>query len=544
MKSGHCSDFFLCGNALYLPYFLKQSSLFCLECGIEDNAVLEALVDLLKLLKANLLGIYIVSELLLLDESHSGFKEDANFEIGEGNTVQYRISRPKFLQLVRLLKEKKIKGAIILSWDRATRNKQDSGLIQKLLKLGCDIRFVEATYDKSSAGDLHMDIDGMFASHYSRVIGEKVRNAYKKLRSEGRCVYISPIGYLDRGSDSKPLDPERAPIVKRIFEKYAEGTWSIVQLAKWANEQGLTKKPMRGKRTREQILANLDVSSMPKVARRVDHKTIEYILSNPFYVGMIKVGDEYRHAKSHQPLIDTALFQKVQSILRSKNKSVHYPDKLFYTYRCLFRCTCGRVYTPYEQKGSVYYRSNCKAGCDNQIRNLTETEITAAMQKLIDQIYFTDAELKEIESRAKTELAAVTKTRDKKLEDLHLRQRNIMADMDYLAENRISLMRTGAMTTDFIIAEQNRLNGLLGGVHAEIRAYGESAQEMLQYVISFSGLVRNASLYFAHALDNERRDIVSQIFYEIVIKDKNVQKYRAKDGFDALLGRIRLKSSA
>ncbi len=69
-----------------------------------------------------------------------------------------------------MLREKKVKGIIYLCWDRASRNKQDDMIIKKLLALGFPIIFVEATYDKTSAGDLHMDIDGMFAAHYSRVI--------------------------------------------------------------------------------------------------------------------------------------------------------------------------------------------------------------------------------------------------------------------------------------------------------------------------------------------------------------------------------------
>ncbi|MBI5153468.1 MAG: recombinase family protein [Parcubacteria group bacterium] len=127
-----------------------------------------------------------------INESHSGFKEDEDFEINLNGSVQYKISRPKFLRLIQMLKNKEIKGAIFLCWDRASRNKQDDVILKKLITLGCDIRFCEATYDKSSSGELHMSVDGMFASHYSRVISEKVRNAQQKLRSEGRCLYFSP----------------------------------------------------------------------------------------------------------------------------------------------------------------------------------------------------------------------------------------------------------------------------------------------------------------------------------------------------------------
>ena len=185
------------------------------------------------------------------------------------------------------------------------------------------------------------------------------------------------------------MDPERAPIVKRIFELYASGEWSFSQLGKWAQEQGLTKKPIRRKRTQEEMLGNFDPASLPKVARPVDHKTIEYILKNPFYIGKIKTRSGYQDGRFHQPLIDRALFNKVQEILKRKNQSVHYVDKPFYTYRGLIRCTCGRLYTPYEQKGIIYYRSLCAAGCDNADPNLGEkADITAAIQSILDQIAY------------------------------------------------------------------------------------------------------------------------------------------------------------
>lgn len=478
----------------------------------------------------------------VVDESHSGFKEDADFEISDDGTVRHAVSRPKFLQLVRLLKEKQIKGAIFLTWDRASRNKQDSVLLQKLIRQGSDIRFVEANYDKSSAGDLHMDIDGMFAAHYSRTISEKVRHAYEKLRAEGRCTYTAPIGYLDQGSDSKLLDPERAPLVKRVFELYATGEWSFVQLAKWANQQGLAQKPQRRKRSKEEILSNLDVSTLPKISRPVTRKTIEYILSNPFFIGRIKAGDGFRVGK-HQPLIDTALFNRVQEILKQQNVSVRYVDKLFFVYRGLAYCTCGRVYTPYEQKGSVYYRSNCKEGCDNRHPNLNETEINDMIQDLFDRMHFTDEELAEIEIRKKTELSAVTEARDKKLADLQLRQRKIIADLGYLAENRVSLMRAGGWAPEAVRDEKTRLNGLLKGLNDEIEAYGENAVEMVRYILTFSELVKNAGLYFNHALDNERRELAVQAFSEIVIKDKKLVSAAGRDGFDALLRRIWLTGS-
>jgi site-specific DNA recombinase len=473
----------------------------------------------------------------IIDESHSAYKVEEEFVMNPDGSVQYRILRPKFRRLVELLNNKLIKGVVFLCWDRASRNDNDSLIIKKLIGLGSDIRFTEATYEKSSAGKLHMNIDGMFSGHYSDVISEKVKGAYVKLRAEGRCLYNSPIGYLDKGSDNKPFDPVRAPTVKRIFELYATGDWSFAQLAKWAEGQGLTKKPVRRKRTEEEKLNNTELESIPKISRPVDRKTIEYMLPNPFYIGKVKLGDRFDNSNAHQALIDVSLFNKVQEMLKKRNVSVYYMDKPFHIYRGLLRCECGRAYSPYEQKGIIYYRSRCKDGCSNTDPNLSEKDASEAIQTVIDNIHFTDNEVLEIERRSKNQLASISAERNKTLNDLQARQRATLADIDYIAQNKITLLRTGSMDIDTINQETKRLQSKLEGINEEIKVYSESATEMLKYILSFSMLVKNAGLYFKHALDSEKREIATTIFTELVFKDKTLVQYKAKEGFDALLSR-------
>ena len=164
----------------------------------------------------------------VISESHSAYKQEDEFIITPNGSMQYRILRPKFRALIEALNAKKFKGAIFMCWDRASRNGQDNLILNKLIEQGCDIRFVDAAYERNSSGKLYRGIDAVFSGHFSDVISEKVHNAYDKLHAEGRCTYAAPIGYLDAGSDSKPFDPERAPIVKRIFELYATGEWSFI----------------------------------------------------------------------------------------------------------------------------------------------------------------------------------------------------------------------------------------------------------------------------------------------------------------------------
>lgn len=474
----------------------------------------------------------------IIIEHHSGFKEDAEFEANVDGTISISVDRPKFLMLVNHLRLKKFKGVISLCWDRFSRNEADDMLTKKLLKQGVDIRFVQAEYDfLSAAGALHADVDGMFARHYSRSISEKVRNTNKKLREDGKCIYTPALGYLSEGSAHKPFDPERASIVKRIFELYATGEWGFTALAEWANEHGLTTKPNRRRRTKQEKLNGVQLADIQKSTRPVTVSTIWHILHNPFYIGKIKHNGQLFDSRAHQPLIDLATFYKVQSVLKRKAVKVYYPQFAFFTYRGLVKCgSCGRGYSPYEQKGISYYRTRCRKGCANNIKNINDKLITMKVQEVLARIHFTEQEKKDIEAHAWKELDKLTENRNKQIEDLRFQKNKAIENLDYLANDKLNLLRSGVFTPVQIIQEEGRLKSLLADYDEKIGNFSVSAKAMLEYIISFSELVKHAAAYFEHALDTEKRDIVIQVFSELYIEN-GILKYTATDAFDALLRR-------
>lgn len=472
-----------------------------------------------------------------ITEHHSGFKEDSEFETNPDGTISISVDRPKFLMLVNLLRQKKFKGVISLCWDRFSRNEADDMLTKKLLKQGVDVRFVQVKYDASSSGALHMDIDGMFSRHYSRTISEKVRNTNKKLRNEGQCIYTPPLGYISEGSGSKPFDPERAYLVRRIFELYATGEWSFSTLAAWANQQGLTTKPCRRKRTKSEKLQGVELADIPKTTRPITEASIWHILSNPFYIGKITHKGELFDSKVHQPLVDLATYYKVQSILKKKAVKIHYPELSFFTYRGLVKCgTCKRGYSPYVQKGITYYRSRCQKGCANPLKNINDKFITEEVQSILDRIHFTEPEIAAIEASAWKELDKLTNRRNVQVEDLRLQKNKTAENLDYLIKDKLNLLRTKVFTAEQLIEEEGRLNALLADFEQKISELSISTKAMLEYVISFSELARHTAAYFGHGLDVHKRDIVLQVFTELYIEDGEL-KYTATEAYNALLMR-------
>jgi site-specific DNA recombinase len=476
----------------------------------------------------------------VVHERHSGWKTSP-ISISGAGLVEYQIERPKFMEVIGLLLQRKYDGLIVLNWDRISRNEQDDMLIKDLIdKKNVEIRFVEADYNhKTSAGKLHRNVDGMVAQYWSDKTSEAISKWHRKLRSEGKLGNQTPIGYIDKGADNKMLDPVRAPIVLRAFEQYATGGWSIPQLMKWANGQGLLSKSRRRKRTNEEMVKGVEKDDLPKLEAPVGRGTIESMLGNAFYLGKVKDLETgiWRHGK-HPPLLvdddgnpNETLFYKVQEVLKTKGHKFHSVDMDFYPFRKLASCTCGRMYSPYRMKGIVYYQLKCKGDCTNKKHNLSEEDIVDIVIEKMSDVHFTDEEVAEIDSGLDSGLDKVGKEQDKEVEDLHREHKEVLEDYRYLEKNGTRLLRQGVHTPESLSQEKTSLDTRRKEVEEKMKEYGERVEEMVEYVLTFSELVEDACGLFKVAPPEEQQRLTVLIFSELVIKDGKLVKWTFAPGF-------------
>ena len=478
----------------------------------------------------------------IVSERHSGFKEDTALTFKDG-TVQYRIERPKFYRLVSWLSKGYFKGVIILCWDRASRNKGDDTVIRKLMKSGVDFRFVLANYDKTSAGELHQDIDGMFAAHRSRDTSEKVTIAMRNSRTMGIHTHRAPIGYLNEGTmGHKPIDPVRAPIIKKLFEMYATGEWSLHDLARWATEQGFTMLPMRRRRTETERLAEEEDDvrlEIEPVSRPPTYNNIHKILTNPSYKAMMMGNDGiWIPTISYKRIVEDNLFNQVQEQLRKKNKSAHYATLLDHPLRGIVRCgVCNRVYTPYPKKGIMYYGSRCDRNCTNSNNHFNIKFITDKIGKLIENLSFTNDELEMLDARTSTEIALLDTRRLNELESDERQKKKIREDLTYLNTNRTTLLRTGAFTPEGLVEEDAKLNAQLETLQAKEKASDVAMRDTVNDAVKLSELLKNTYFYYQNANPHEKEAIIKEIFSELTIVE-NTLDYKCKRGFEPLAKRF------
>ena len=479
----------------------------------------------------------------VISEKHSAFKEATELIIGDNGLVQYKIGRVKFYKLIHFLNKEYFKGVVVLCWDRISRNKGDETIIRKLMKTGTDFRFVLATYDKSSSGALHMDIDGMFAEHHSRVTSEKVKLTVRNQRAQGLCTYQAPVGYLNKGTvEEKPIDSVRAPLIKKMFELYATGNWSLSGLAKWATDNGFTLAPKRRKRTnleKEWEEESDALVNIPQIERIPTYTSIQRILTNPFYTGKV-LGNEglYVLSQSHTAIISEELFKKVQLELRNKNQCVKYLERLHYPLRGMIRCgSCNRLYTPYEKKGIIYFGTRCTTNCINTSKNFNIGFIDKKIQEVIQNLPFTQNEIDQLDDKTSTDLAVFELRRINELEKQENRKKKLREDLAYLRANKLNLLKTGVYTPEAMIMEEEKINKEILKLQQEEQTSDEAMHETIKDIIKLSELLKTLKHQYVFSDLYEKEEIIKLLFSELSFSEKTLY-YQCKKGVNVLESRL------
>ena len=290
-----------------------------------------------------------------------------------------RGGRKKFNEMIDFIEHQKRKTAIVVhTLDRLQRGFGECEKIKELLKADkIEVHFIQEALilDKFSSDDdfTRYDFGILSAKLYLTSMNRNVKRSQKHNREAGLWQGLAPIGYLNAKDERKRatliLDPERAPIIKQIFEEYATGDHSIQSVWKSALEKGFTsKEPNYNPRSK-----NFGIRCP------VSKNKIHDILTNPFYYGCMYVADEeidertkkpiktfYKKIQhAYEPIISKELFDKVQTILKSKNRENFCKEQKYagipFSLRGLIKCECGCMMTPerHKKKGNIYTYLRC-----------------------------------------------------------------------------------------------------------------------------------------------------------------------------------------
>lgn len=303
-----------------------------------------------------------------------GLKIVNKYRVIESSTNGKRVVFHEMLDFVR--KQKNKTAIVVHCIDRFQRRFNECVEVETLLlddKI--DIHFCKEglilTKNSSSADIMRWDMGILSGKMYVANLRDNVNRGMEYKWSNGEYQSKSPVGYLNvPKTKTTPativVDPERAPLVKKMFEMYATGCYSIKSLKKFAEEINLC-------------------SVRSKNHKPLGRETIWNMLKNSFYYGEMRIRGEIMPHR-YEPIISKSLFDKVQDILSGKNASMPTREYggISFAFRKLIKCAeCGGTISSEHHKGHVYLRCTHPRGNCNQ-KTVRESLI---LQQLDDEVF-------------------------------------------------------------------------------------------------------------------------------------------------------------
>ncbi|MDA8088371.1 MAG: recombinase family protein [Nitrospiraceae bacterium] len=404
--------------------------------------------------------------------------------------------RPVFNKMMKLLKQGTAHGVIIHKIDRSARNLKDWADLGDLIDQGIEVHFVNESLDMNSRGGrLSADIQAVVAADYIRNLREETRKGFYGRLKQGIYPLPAPLGYLNRGKGNpKELDPQKAPLVKKTFELYSSGKYSLDTLVGEVYSLGLRNS----------------------TGEPVSRAGLSIMLNNPFYMGIIRLRSTgERFPGIHQPLITASLFKRVQAILNNKtNTKIQKHDFLF---RRMIVCKhCGYSVIGELQKGAVYYRCH---GKDCPVTCIKEEMIEESVFGTFKPVQLNENEIAYLKGkidylRENWEEAFTEQKKALKLNLVQIQEkldRLTDAYIDRLIERDVFEARKTSL-----LVEKKSMENKLSEIDRNPKAFLEKLSEFLELA---------GSLYTSYKLGipEEKRDLLKIVTSNRNTDGKNVQ---------------------
>lgn len=307
----------------------------------------------------------------------------------ESHSAKDSGKRPVFNEILEDIKRGRFSGILTWAPDRLSRNAGDLGSLVDLMdqKKLLQIRTYGQSFTNSPSEKFLLMI---LCSQAKLENDNKSVNVKRGLRT--RCeMGLRPgpavLGYLNQKRVDKKceviIDIERAPIVKKMFEKVAYEHWSGRKIYNW-------------------LKFEINFRSV-KSNKGLTLSNIYGILQNPFYYGYFeyptKSGNWYKG--KHEPLITKELFDDVQR--QTKSQILRAQGKEFAFTGMLTCGSCGSGVTARDlwkkQKNGVvrkyvYYVCCRSKNRDCNAGTIDERDLVSQLQSLVDKIELDEGILK------------------------------------------------------------------------------------------------------------------------------------------------------
>ncbi len=298
----------------------------------------------------------------------------------ESHSAKETGQRPIFNEIIEEIKLGKFNGILTWAPDRISRNAGDLGKIVDLMDSGAllEIRTFGQRFSNNPNEKFLLMILGSQAKLENDNRGINVKRGLRTRVEMGLWPGVAPLGYLNQKHMDKKcqviIDPQRAPVIKKMFEKVAFEHYSGRKVYNWLRHE---------------------LNFYTRGNKPLTLSGIYRVLDNPFYYGVFEHPKESGnwYTGKHEPIINQELFEKAKMQLK-RDQIVRENHEFSFTK--LFTCGyCGSGISAEEKYKQlkdgtharyVYY--SCSRARDRNCKNkyIREEELITELLKILDKV--------------------------------------------------------------------------------------------------------------------------------------------------------------
>lgn len=427
--------------------------------------------------------------------------------------------RPVFNEMIKNFEKGKFNSILCWKIDRLARNPKDEGTIKWMLQNGA-IRIIK-TFERDYLPDdnsLIASVEFGMATQYVKDLSKNVIRGLTEKVKRGEYPGCPLAGYqTDHKTRKLILDAGRSSYIETAFRLYATGKYPIKDLADKLYTDGLRSNS----------------------GKKVYHSAIYNILKNPLYYGYFKWKGQI-HKGVHEAIVSKNIFDEVQRTIELRKRSkCGSRNKKNFTFHGFMHCACGlRMTAEAKTKKNkenihhyVYYRCTKSKGakyCSQKY--LREEELTEEIYKNLSHLYF-DKKMLDLIISATKERSQNQWERQYEIEEKNafLLERN-KTRQNSLVEKYID----NKIPEDIYEHTLTELRNEQALLENKIENVQNNSRDVFSIIESLMTFLKLAGRIFQDGDNETKKEALSIISSNLVIKDKKISDFSLKEPFNFL----------
>ncbi len=432
----------------------------------------------------------------------------------ESKSAKKPNNRPKFAEMVEMIKDGEADGILCWQINRLSRNPIDSAQVQWLLQEGV-LKSIQ-TIDRQYLPDdnvLLFNVESGMANQFILDLKKNVTRGMYSKAERGWMPGQAPIGYLnDRSTKTIIKDPERFETVRKIWDLMLTGKYSVPSILDIVNDDWGFKQIKKRK-----------VGGCP-MSRSVLYK----MLTSLFYTGIFKFGKKQYQGK-HEPMISLEEYDRVQEILGRAGKP--RPKQHEFAFTGIITCgECGSMITACEKRKFVKSENKFKTyvyyACTKRKKGVKCNQKPITLKNLEDQI---DNNLKKITILPEFKdwaLEVLRKNNDQEIEDrsnIYETQHKALTSTQNELDNLTKMRYRDLINDETFIKERDILQNKIVRLREKLRNTEKRADDWLELTEKAFHFATYARIHFKKGSLDAKRDILRTVGTKFIMRDKILQ---------------------